>query len=155
CPPRHPCGALLPQPAPPHQHQVRWRGAVRGAPKGRLFFLSARYYQVEIIALRHEGREQHNPSAVGVFPAQAAVVEHDISTIDVIAKSPPAKSKAVLALSLSDTFQFSDAMLTTPVVRVGAEKSQRIGIGGGQLRVASGEGAQESIKARSGADRKR
>src|SRR5262249_32911906 len=40
---RHPCEALLPQPAPPRQHQVRWRGAARGAPKGRLFFLSARH----------------------------------------------------------------------------------------------------------------
>ena len=74
---------------------------------------------------------------------------------DVIAESPPAKSKAVLALSLSDAFQFPDAMLAASVVRVGAEQRKRICIGGGQLSVASGKGAEESIKAWSGADRKR
>jgi hypothetical protein len=94
-------------------------------------------------------------SAVGVFTAQAAVVEHDISTVDIIPKTPPAKGKPVLAFSLSDTFQFSDAMLTIPVVRVGAENSQSICIGYSKLSVASGKGAEESVKARSGADRKR
>jgi len=94
-------------------------------------------------------------SAVGVFTAQAAVVEHDISTVDIIPKTPPAKGKPVLAFSLSDTFQFSDAMLTMPVVRVGAENSQSICIGYSKLSVASGKGAEESVKARSGADRER
>ena len=94
-------------------------------------------------------------SAVGVFTAQAAVVEHDISTVDIIPKTPPAKGKPVLAFSLSDTFQFSDAMLTMPVVRVGAENSQSICIGYSKLSVASGKGAEESVKARSGANRKR
>jgi hypothetical protein len=87
--------------------------------------------------------------------AQAAVVEHDLSTVDIIPKAPPAKGKPVLAFSRSDTFQFSDAMLTMPVVWVGAENSQSIGIGYRKLSVASGKGAKESVKARSGADSKR
>jgi hypothetical protein len=92
---------------------------------------------------------------VGVFTAQAAVVEHNSSTVDIIPKTPPAKGKPVLAFSLSETFQFSDAMLTIPVVRVGAEHSQSIGIGCSKLSVASGKGAEQAVKARSGADRKR
>jgi len=95
------------------------------------------------------------PSAVGVFPAQATVVEYHLSTIDVIAKSPSAQRKAVLAFSLSDAFQFSDAMLPAPVVWISAKKSQSIHIGCRKLSVASGKGAEESVKARSGADRKR
>ena len=98
---------------------------------------------------------QPTPSAVGVFTAQAAVVQYYISTRDVIAESPPAKRKAILALSLADAFEFSDAMLTALVVRVGAENRQSIGIGCRKLSVASGKGVQESIEARRGVDRKR
>ena len=68
-----------------------------------------------------KGIEHSSPSAVGVFTAQTAVVEHDIATIDVIPESPPAQSKAVLALSLSNAFQFPDAMLSAPVVWISAE----------------------------------
>jgi hypothetical protein len=82
-------------------------------------------------------------------------VEYDVSTVDVIAKTPPAEREAVLALALSDAFQFSDVMLPAPVVWIGTENRNNVGIGGSKLSVASGEAAEESVKARRGADRKR
>jgi len=75
------------------------------------------------------------PSAVRVFTAQAAVVEHDVSTVDVIAEAPPAESQTVLAVSLLDAFQFPDAMLTAPVVRIGAEDGDSVRIRCGELGV--------------------
>jgi hypothetical protein len=102
-----------------------------------------------------EGGVKGHRSAVRVFTAQAAVVEHHVSTVDVIAESPPAKSKAVLALSLSEAFQCSDAVLTTPVVQVGAKHGKSICIGCSQLSVTSGEGPQEPVKARRGTNRAR
>ena len=58
---------------------------------------------------------------VGIFSAQAAVLEHHLSIIDIIAQAPPAYDKSVLTFAHPDTFEFPYAMLTTPVVGIGAE----------------------------------
>src|SRR5262245_49283223 len=78
---------------------------------------------------------------VGIFSAQAAVLEHHLSIIDIIAQAPPAYSKSVLAFARPDTFEFPYAMLTTPVVGIGAECFGGLCIYGGKVRMASMERA--------------
>ena len=40
---------------------------------------------------------------VGIFSAQAAVLEHHLSIIDIIAQAPPAYDKSVLTFAHPDT----------------------------------------------------
>jgi hypothetical protein len=89
---------------------------------------------------------------VGIFSAQAAVLEHYLSIIDIIAQAPPAYSKSVLAFARPNTFEFPYAMLTTPVVGIGAEYLNGLCIHGGKVRMASVERAQQPIKVGRGAD---
>ena len=91
---------------------------------------------------------------VGIFSAQAAVLEHYLSIIDIIAQAPPAYGKPVLAFARPDTFEFPYTMLTTPVVGIGAECLDGLCIHGGKVRMASVERAQQPIKVGRGADGK-
>ena len=74
--------------------------------------------------------------AVGIFSAQAAVLEHHFPIIDIIAQAPPAYSESVLAFARPDTFEFPYAMMTTPVVGISAEYCDGLYIYGGKIRMA-------------------
>jgi hypothetical protein len=91
---------------------------------------------------------------VGIFSAQAAVLEHHLSLIDIIAKAPPAYGKPVLAFAGPDTCEFPYAMLTTPVVGISAECLDGLCVYGGKVRMASVERAQQPIKVGRSADGK-
>ena len=58
--------------------------------------------------------------SIRVFSTQAAVVQDHLAVIDVIAKSPPAKTQPVLAGSLGDALELSHGVLSTAVVGIGA-----------------------------------
>ena len=91
---------------------------------------------------------------VGIFSAQAAVLEHHLSIIDITAQAPPAYGKPVLAFARPDTFEFPYAMLMTPIVGIGAEYLDGLCIHGGKVRMVSEEHAQQPIKVARGADGK-
>jgi len=59
--------------------------------------------------------------AVGLLPPETAIVEHDLTPVDVIAKPEAAEGEAPLALADRDTYELPDMLCPAAVVGVGLQ----------------------------------
>jgi hypothetical protein len=78
--------------------------------------------------------------AISIFSTQTAVVENDLTTMDVIAKTPPAQPQPVLTFILSDTFKFLNVMTAGAVIGVVGEDVKCFGVATDELGVTPGKG---------------
>jgi hypothetical protein len=74
--------------------------------------------------------------AVGRFSPEVAILEHHLSAIDVIAKTPPAQAEPVLTFTLRDTFEFLDVVPSAAVIGVVSENIEGFGVAIGKLGAA-------------------
>jgi hypothetical protein len=70
--------------------------------------------------------EDRQVLSIGVFAAEAAVVEDDLAALDVIAKAEAPPTEAVLtAFSGRNPFEFQDIVLAAPVIWICVENGER------------------------------
>jgi hypothetical protein len=84
--------------------------------------------------------EDRQVLSIGVFTAEAAVVEDDLVALDVIAKAEAPPAEAVLAtFSERRPFEFQDIVLAAPIIRIRAENGERFRINTGKFWMLSSE----------------
>jgi hypothetical protein len=67
--------------------------------------------------------------ALGIFAPEAAVVENDLTALNVIAIAKATQAEAVLAaFSGRKPFEIQDIVLATPVIRIGAQNGECFGV---------------------------
>jgi hypothetical protein len=87
--------------------------------------------------------------------SQTAIVKNYLLAYDVIAKAPPAQAQPVLPFALGNAFKLENVVTTAAIVRICPKNHEGFRIGIHQIRVTSGEPAEQSFKAGSGPDNKR
>jgi hypothetical protein len=75
------------------------------------------------------GGEHNQVLALGIFAPEAAVAEDDLTALNVIARAKATQTEAALAaFSGRKPCEFQDIMLTTPVLRMGAQHREGFGV---------------------------
>ena len=93
--------------------------------------------------------------SIGVFTPEAAALQRHILAVDVIAKTPAAKSQAILSVIWPYPFEFDDRVPPAAVIGIAAEDCKRFGEAPGKIGVPAVEPAHEAVEVRSGTNRKR
>jgi len=93
--------------------------------------------------------------AVGILPAEVAVLHNDLPVIDVIAEPKAAQRKSPLAIAFAHTFQLLDMVGMTAVIRVGRENLVGTTLDGLKFPMRPDESLCKPLVAGRGVNRKR
>jgi hypothetical protein len=70
---------------------------------------------------------------VGILSSETAIVEHNLSTFDIISETPPTYAKAVLSVPERDVFELLDLISASPIVRIAAKRSKSLLLNPGEF----------------------